>query len=182
VAPLAPERFALQVTIMRSTHDKMRRLQDLLGHQVPFGDLAQLLDRAFDALLREAEKTRFAATKHPRPIRQGSDAWRRHIPAEVKRAVWKRDDGQCTFVSDSGRRCSARARLEFDHVQEFARGGRATVAGIRLRCRAHNQYGAECTYGAEFMRLKRESNRCALLERRQANTPGDRVRTVPASP
>ena len=31
----------------------------------------------------------------------------------------------------------------------------ATVAGIRLRCRAHNQYGAECTFGAEFMRHKR---------------------------
>ena len=29
------------------------------------------------------------------------------------------------------------------------------MAGIRLRCRAHNQYGAECAFGAEFMRRKR---------------------------
>jgi hypothetical protein len=58
-------------------------------------------------------------------------------------------------VSETGRRCPARARLEFDHVQEVARGGEASVAGIRLRCRAHNQYGAERTFGAAFMRHKR---------------------------
>jgi hypothetical protein len=29
------------------------------------------------------------------------------------------------------------------------------VSGIWLRCRAHNQYQAECTFGAEFMRHKR---------------------------
>ncbi len=29
------------------------------------------------------------------------------------------------------------------------------MAGIRLRCRAHNLYGAECMFGVEFMRHKR---------------------------
>jgi hypothetical protein len=46
-----------------------------------------------------------------------------------------------------------------DHVDPVARGGLATVAGIRLRCRAHNQYEAERTFGAEFMRHKREQAR-----------------------
>src|SRR5207247_4630763 len=91
----------------------------------------------------------------------------RHVPAHVKRAVWERDGGQCTFTSDSGRRCPARTRLEFDHVDEVARGGRASVAGIRLRCRAHNQYGAECTFGAEFMRHKREAAQRKAEARRQ---------------
>src|SRR5207247_6761231 len=91
----------------------------------------------------------------------------RHVPAHVKRAVWERDGGQCTFTSDSGRRCPARTRLEFDHVEAVARGGRASVAGIRLRCRAHNQYGAECTFGAEFMRRKREAARRKAQARRQ---------------
>jgi hypothetical protein len=30
---------------------------------------------------------------------------------------------------------------------------------MRLRCRAHNQYAAECTFGVEFMRNKREQAR-----------------------
>jgi hypothetical protein len=74
----------------------------------------------------------------------------------VKRAVWQRDGGRCTFVGESGRRCEAKRGLEFDHVTEYARGGEATVDGIRLRCRGHNQLTAERTFGAGFMRHKRE--------------------------
>jgi len=70
--------------------------------------------------------------------------------------VWKRDKGQCTYVSESGKRCESRWDLEFDHEQEYARGGDATVSNIRLRCRAHNQHAAERTFGVEFMNHKRE--------------------------
>ena len=56
--------------------------------------------------------------------------------------------------------------LEFDHVEEVARGGRASVTGIRLRCRAHNQYGAECAFGAGFMRERRECAQRAAEARR----------------
>jgi hypothetical protein len=47
--------------------------------------------------------------------------------------------------------------LEFDHIEPVARGGTATVQGLRLRCRAHNQYTAECEFGADFMNGKREA-------------------------
>jgi hypothetical protein len=72
------------------------------------------------------------------------------------------------FVSETGHRCPARTRLEFDHVEEVARGGEATVARIRLRCRAHNQYAAERTFGIEFMRHKRTAAREDATSRRQA--------------
>jgi 5-methylcytosine-specific restriction endonuclease McrA len=75
----------------------------------------------------------------------------------VKRAVWKRDGGQCAHVSDTGQRCPARKDLEFDHVREVALGGRATVEGIRLLCRTHNQYQAERAFGAGFMHEKRRA-------------------------
>jgi hypothetical protein len=158
LAPVAPERFLLEVTIGASTQEMLRYAQDLLGHELPSGDLAQVLDRALEALIEKLEKRKFAATRRPRPSRRSSTG-ARHIPAHVKRAVWERDRGQCTFVSEAGRRCPSRTRLEFDHVVEVARGGEATVAGIRLRCRAHNQHGAECTFGVEFMREKREAAR-----------------------
>ena len=57
---------------------------------------------------------------------------------------------------------------------EFARGGKATVDGIRLRCRPHNQYQAERTYGAAFMQRKREQ----AAER--AMRPGGADRDSPA--
>ncbi len=158
MAPVAPERFLRLLTIGRSTQDKLRHAQDLPGHQLPSGDVAHGLDRALDALIERLERRKFAATPRPRRSERPSTK-PRHIPAHVKRAVWERDGGPCTFLSEAGRRCPARKRLEFDHVEAVARGGRATVAGIRLRCRAHNQYGAECTFGAEFMRRKREAAR-----------------------
>ena len=86
----------------------------------------------------------------------------------MKRAVLERDGGECTFVGENGHRCGSRKRLEFDHVDPVACGGEATVDGIRLRCRAHNQYEAECVFGAGFMEAKREAARQAAAEKRAA--------------
>ena len=169
MVPVAPERYALQLTIGQSTHDKLRYAQALLSHQIPSGNLAQVLDRVLDAAIGQLEKRKFAATDRPRHPQRCSTRGARHVPAHVRRAVWERDHGQCTFVSASGRRCPARSFLEFDHVDPVARGGRATVEGMRLRCRAHNQHGAECVFGAEFMSRKRHQAR-ATAEARQAAT------------
>ena len=40
------------------------------------------------------------------------------------------------------------------------------MEGMRLLCRAHNQFAAEQTFGAGFMRAKREFAQCAADERR----------------
>ena len=159
VAPLAPGRYGLQFTVAQGTYEKLRYARELLGHAVPSGELAQVFDRALDALIARLEQRKFSATAHARGRRPRASANPRHVPAEVRRAVWKRDGGRCTFVSIAGHRCPARTRLEFDHVEPVARGGNATVAGIRLRCRAHNQYAAECAFGADFMSRKRDAAR-----------------------
>ena len=123
-----------------------------------------MFDRALDALIVQLERAKLAAAARPRRQRRPTTS-RRHIPAHVKRIVWARDGGQCTFVSMAGRRCSARTRLEFDHVQEVARGGEATVANVCLRCRVHNQLAAESTFGAAFMNHKVEQARHAAAAR-----------------
>ena len=128
-------------------------------------DLAQLDVEIteVDLLIAQVEKRKYAATTKPRSSQRPSKNTR-HIPAAVRRVVWQRDGGKCTFVSDGGKRCEARARLEYDHANPVARGGETTVAGLRLRCRAHNQYAAECTYGAAFMSEKREEARREAAE------------------
>ena len=166
VAPVAFERFALQVTIEQDTHDKLRYAQALLSHQVPSGDIAQVVDRALDALIAQLEKQKFAATARPRRHSRRSGLNPRYIPAHVKRAVWERDQGQCTFVSDTGRRCESRKFLEFDHVDPVALGGQATVEGLRLLCRGHNEYEAERTFGSGFMNARLEEARSAAAEAR----------------
>jgi hypothetical protein len=170
VQPLSAQSFAVQFTLSRRAHEKLRYAQELLGHQIPSGDIAQVFERALDALIPRLEKQKFAATRGPRRPRCHSRTNPRYIPAEVKRAVWTRDQGRCTFVSDAGQRCPARRRLEFDHAQEVARGGEASVSGIRLRCREHNQYSAERAFGAEFMRRKRHEARSARGHMRERAT------------
>ena len=65
----------------------------------------------------------------------------RSIPAGVKREVWRRDSGCCTYVDrHTGRRCGSRFFLELDHIVPVARGGAAEPSNLRLRCAAHHRY------------------------------------------
>ncbi|HUQ06893.1 MAG TPA: RuvA C-terminal domain-containing protein, partial [Kofleriaceae bacterium] len=88
---------------------------------------------------------------------RSADADPTYIPAEVRRAVYERDKGQCTFMSADGLRCSECGFLELDHSTMVCRGGQPTVEGLRLRCHAHNQHAAEEALGEDFMRAKREA-------------------------
>jgi 5-methylcytosine-specific restriction endonuclease McrA len=163
---MPPERLLLKVALERKTHEKLRQAGDLLGHQVPSGDMAEILDRVLDLFIAHAQKRKFAATSKPRALDETAAPQGRHIPAGVKRAVAERDGCQCTFKSASGKRCPARRMLEFDHIEPVARGGQSTVDNLRLRCRTHNQYAAELTYGREFMDAKIEESRRAAAKKR----------------
>jgi HNH endonuclease len=158
VMPVAPRRYALEVPIDQETHDLLRRAQELLRHQLPEGDVAEVLRRGLQLLVKDLEKRKFALTDRPRD-QQPRACTSRHVPALVRRAVRKRDGGQCTFVSEAGQRCSARGMLEFDHIQPVTLGGAASIDNIRLRCRAHNQFDADQVFGAGLMARKREEAR-----------------------
>ena len=122
------------------SYQTLRRAQDLLRHAIPNGDPAAIVDRALKLLVEHLEKTKWAATSRPlatRAVAAGS----RHILAAVRRVVWARDAGQCTFVGAAGR-CTERGCLEFHHLIAHAAGGPPTVENIALRCRSHNQYEA----------------------------------------
>ena len=156
VAPLSAEAFAVQFTRSREADKRFRYLQDLLGHQVARGDLAEVYDRAVKALIAKMEHVRFGVCKRPRAGSAAPSGDPRYISMQVKREVWIRDGGQCTYESESGHRCEARGELEFDHKVEVARGGGSTADNLQLRCRGHNQHAAEQTFGAGFMKRKRE--------------------------
>ena len=134
--------------------EKLCYVQSLLAHARPGADMDQLLDLAVDCLKAKLEKQKFGKCSRPGKQRGSKNA--RYIPLEVKREVWERDGGRCAFVGTGGKRCDARAPLEFDHLDPVARGGGATVSSVRLLCRAHNQYEAELIYGDAFMHGKRE--------------------------
>ena len=73
----------------------------------------------------------------------------RHLPSDVRRRVFVRDEARCTWTSPDGVRCNSRAWLEHDHVIPRGMGGGNDPSNIRLRCRAHNQLAAEQAYGRD---------------------------------
>jgi hypothetical protein len=131
LVPLAPARYSLQVTLAEEAADHLRQLQYLLAHAIPSrgpgGD----------------------------PGSRSQRARTRHVPAAVKRQVFTRDNGQCTYRDDRGRRCTSRSFIEFHHRQNFARGGTHEPANLELRCRVHNAYQAELDYGRDFIERAR---------------------------
>ena len=65
----------------------------------------------------------------------------RVIPAAIKRAVWERDQGRCSYVDPTtGRRCSSRHLLQIDHIRPWAKGGGAEPDNLRLLCHAHHRH------------------------------------------
>ena len=106
--PLAPSRYKLQVTIDEATHQNLRQLQDLLAHQIPNGDPAAIIERAFDALLAQVRQSKVGITEKPR-ARKAKARRARWIPTALRREVWARDDGRALSWARTGTAATRRA-------------------------------------------------------------------------
>jgi 5-methylcytosine-specific restriction endonuclease McrA len=140
-----PDRFEIRFTARAETVEKLKMVQDLLAHAVPSADVGEVVDRALTALAEQLLRSRFAVTASPR--KSAASPSSAEQPAAVRRAVYLRDRGRCTFISKDGRRCDSRRYLQFDHVDGRALGGGFTVDTVRLRCGPHNRLEAERLYG-----------------------------------
>jgi 5-methylcytosine-specific restriction endonuclease McrA len=150
VRPVAEDRWSLRVTLDVAAKDELEALKALLSHKIPDGDLAAVLREAIRCGIETHGKRRGAvAPARERKPRPSFDP--RNIPASVRREVWKRDGGRCTFAGPDGRRCESRWQLQFDHVDPVALGGGSTADKLRLRCRPHNLLEAERVFGREHM-------------------------------
>jgi len=163
VEPLSPGRYKVQFTASAEFHRKLERLRALMGSGAPDGDLAAVIEQAVTEKLERLEARRFARTDAPRngigktgttpetETEARNPPSSRQIPAAIRRAVVKRDGGQCRYTDAQGRRCPEYHRLEFHHQHPFGLGGGHTTDNIRLLCHMHNAYVAECDYGREAM-------------------------------
>ena len=133
VEPLAPARYKVQFTASAEFRDKIERLSALM----PGVELAAMMEAAVTEKLDRLEAKRFGKVKNPRKSIEDVDTSPgvRGIPAPVRRFVWERDHGQCTFES----------------------GGDRSAENVRLLCRAHNLYMAEMDYGKDKMEQYRRS-------------------------
>lgn len=169
VAPLSPGRYKVQFTTSAAMIEKLREARDLLRHQAPDADTAQILEWALTEFVERLvrKKSHVGAKPSKRREARQAAAGSRVIPATVKREVWIRDRARCAFVGQSGERCRERGGLEFHHLEPHAVGGPATVENISLRCRAHNQYESELCFGRRGASIAREQSSAPYLAESQ---------------
>jgi len=155
VSPLSPARYQVNFTASAELRDKLERLEAL----IPGSDIASVIDVAVSEKLERLEAKRFGKTNRPRTKVEDADTSPgvRGIAAAVKRFVWERDGGQCTFVTPDGKRCPERHRLEYHHDKPYGRGGDRNANNLRLMCKCHNLYMAELDFGKETIDEYRRS-------------------------
>jgi hypothetical protein len=141
----------------------LEELRNLLSHSKPNASIKDLVlfavSRTVNELRPKTPKAKGLQTTKENTSQKG----KRYIKQEVRRWVWQRDLGQCTFSDPlSGRKCCSKNKLEFDHVIPFGMGGDNSAANLRLRCRAHNQLAAIEAYGqkkiARYIRRMRSED------------------------
>lgn len=82
-----------------------------------------MVEAVLDTLTRMAKRQLLAVFDE--------DQASRHIPHDIRLAVWQRDQGKCV-------QCGASSYLEFDHIIPFSKGGASTTNNVQLLCRRCN--------------------------------------------
>lgn len=157
--PLTAALSRLHLTVSRRLLAKLHEARDALSHSHPSASADEIIEVGLDLILERAAKRR-GLVENPRsaPPPSSGDT----IPAHVRRAVWNRDGGRCTFPLANGGVCGSTERMELDHVVPRALGGEPTVENLRLRCRCHNVVEARRVFGDEVMDLFTRAGRGAL--------------------
>ncbi len=187
IEPLSAGRFGVHFTADGELRDLIERARAIASHRLARRDLSALMRLVFAEFVAREEQRRFAvgskrtvklATSGVAAARVAAPPGgvrREYISASVRRAVYARDAGRCSFVARDGTRCECREFLELDHVRPWAWFGAASEENLRLRCRAHNQLHARRCFGRLRVTARVEGRAVSGLWRRG----GARFRRTP---
>ena len=148
--PLTADLRRLHVTVSRRFLAKLEEARSALSHSHSGAGAEEILEAGLDLILEAQAKRKGVVAKPRREARPSGPA---HIPARVKREVWKRDQGRCQWPlsGKDGGICGSTLRVQFDHRVPRARDGPSSVDGLRLLCAFHNDLAARQVFGERWM-------------------------------
>jgi hypothetical protein len=149
LVPLTAEQVRLHVTVTTGFAKKLEHAKAAR----PGATVEDLLEAGLDLLLSQAAKRKGLVEKPQKKLRPSKAE---HIPAHVRREVWKRDGGRCQWKLHNGELCGCTEGLQFDHIEPLALGGTSTVENVRLLCAAHNREAARLVLGGWVLRYTRK--------------------------
>jgi len=152
VEPLTAQDRRLHLTVTPEFLKMLDACRDALSHVMPGADDAAILREGMKLLLaKDAKKKALVATprpaKDPKLLRFDS----RYIPAEIRRAVWARDQGRCQWPVEGSGICGSTFQPELDHIDGFQPGRPITAKDLRVCCGPHNQEHARQVFGDAYM-------------------------------
>ena len=148
--PMTAQLSRLHVTVSRDFLAKLEAARLALSHSVPNATIEDVLEAGLDLVLSRDTKRKGLVAKPRLVARDDQPApvtVSRYVPADIRRAVWKRDGGECQWPVESGGICGSRLRPELDHIRPYAKGGPTTVDNLRVLCGFHNELAARQEYG-----------------------------------
>lgn len=113
--PISATKTVIQFVADSELIEKLEKLKGLMAHKNFDGRLDLLIEQMADIALRKLEP------KLPKKIPTSEKSVGRRIPAAVKYAVWKRDQGRCTYQDPKTKKlCLSKHALQYDHLNPFA--------------------------------------------------------------
>jgi len=166
VEPLTADLSRIHVTVSRRLLAKLAAAKDALSHSHPGASEETIIEVGLD-LINERHARRRGLVKNPRkrapapaesspPMKEPADPAKdpgRYVAAEVRRAIWVRDQGKCQWPIEGGGICGATCRAELDHASKpFAKGGRIIKPEDgRVLCDFHQDVSARKEFGDDLM-------------------------------
>lgn len=158
---LNDEQVEVRFVADRRLLERLDRLKGLVGDRTGRGmSYADLFEQLADIALKKLVPSERSDSTPPAKSKANSSpalplampTKRAGIPAAMKREVWRRDGGCCSYKDPkSGRRCESRFALQIDHIEPVGKGGITALNNLRLLCRGHNILAAVNAYGTGHM-------------------------------
>jgi 5-methylcytosine-specific restriction endonuclease McrA len=141
----------LSFSLEKLDFQKMQELQSIRSHRdvqktyrILVTDLVKLGQEKWNPFQRNA------TSKLKSRCNKEDAAWKT-IPPSLRREIWTRDKGVCTFkVPGTDKICGSKDLVQLDHIHPIALGGKNEVSNLRLLCAAHNRARAEKTFDNPF--------------------------------
>ncbi|MBK9293821.1 MAG: HNH endonuclease [Oligoflexia bacterium] len=150
----------LKVTVDKNLKAKLERVKGFLSHTNPEGKLTELLDQMCDLVIKlkdpsakwdKAEqqvKQRKSLRGVSIPPQVTPHKGGRYIPIAIKREVYTRDQGSCSFTDpQSKRRCNSKHLIQYDHIWPLSLNGQTSTENLRLLCFNHHQLVTKNIFG-----------------------------------
>lgn len=126
------------------------------GHAVPDGDLETLLIRGLELLIERSGKKsgKIPVNSNQRTENPAQNPGAKYVSSSLYRQVMVRDGHRCQWELPDGGRCQSRERVEPDHIEPLALGGKSELSNLRVLCHEHNAQAARERLGEDFVAAK----------------------------